>query len=147
MPRPAPFRLDPASYPVRETVQTRYQDLDAMGHINNVAFAAMFENARVRFNHALGRLNRSDGLRAVVARNEINYLAEGSYPADVEIATGIGRIGNRSWEMLAVMHQQGVALATCDTTIVMTHPEGAVPADFRARLEPMLVTGGADAQA
>ena len=136
MPRPAPFRLDLASYPVRETVQTRYQDLDAMGHINNVAFAAMFENARVRFNWALGRMDRTDTFRAVVAMNAINYLAEGGFPADVEIATGIGRIGNRSWEMWAVMHQGGRAIATCDTVVAMTHPKGGgIPDDFRAALE------------
>jgi acyl-CoA thioester hydrolase len=142
MPRPAPFRLDLASYPKRETVQTRYQDLDAMGHINNVAFAAMFENARVRFNWALGRMDRTDGFRAVVAMNAINYLAEGGYPADVEIATGIGRIGNRSWDIVAVMHQDGRAIATCDTVIAMTHPrEGGIPGDFREALERHMVTG------
>jgi acyl-CoA thioester hydrolase len=142
MTRPAPHRLLLETYPIRETVQTRYQDLDAMGHINNVAFAAMFENARVRFNWALGRMNRSDGFRAVVAMNAINYLAEGGYPADVEIATGIGRIGTRSWDILATMHQNGRAIATCDTVIVMTHPtEGGIPADFREALEGKRIRG------
>ncbi|WP_298812513.1 thioesterase family protein [uncultured Sphingomonas sp.] len=140
MPRPAPYRLDLASYPVRETVPTRYQDLDAMGHINNVAFAALFETARVRFNWVLGRFNRDDGFRAVVAMNAVNYLAEGSFPADVEIATGIGRIGTRSWEIHAVMHQNGRAIATCDTVLVMTDPkEGAIPDDFRAALQSQLM--------
>ncbi len=140
MPRPAPYRLDLDSYPVRETVPTRYQDLDAMGHINNVAFAALFETARVRFNWVLGRFNRGDGFRAVVAMNAVNYLAEGSFPADVEIATGIGRIGTRSWEILAVMHQGGRAIATCDTVLVMTAPkEGAIPDDFRAALTGKLM--------
>jgi acyl-CoA thioester hydrolase len=143
MPRPAPHRLTLNNYPVRETVQTRYQDLDAMGHLNNVAFAAMFENARVRFNWALGRMNRNDGFRAVVAMNAINYLAEGSFPADVEIASGVGRIGTRSWDILAVMHQDGRAIATCDTVIVMTHPvDGGIPTDFRAALEAKLVAEG-----
>jgi acyl-CoA thioester hydrolase len=147
MPRPAPFRLLLDSYPIRESVQTRYQDLDAMGHINNVAFAAMFENARVRFNWALGRMNNGPAeqgrFRAVVAMNAINYLAEGSFPADVEIATGIGNIGNRSWEILAVMHQDGRAIATCDTVIVMTDPkEGGIPTDFRAALEARRVAAG-----
>lgn len=147
MPRPAPHRLLLESYPVRETVQTRYQDLDAMGHINNVAFAAMFENARVRFNWAVGHAGaggqRQGEFRAVVAMNAINYLAEGGFPADVEIATGIGHIGNRSWEILAVMHQDSRAIATCDTVIVMTHPrEGGIPDDFRAALAGKRVAEG-----
>lgn len=139
MARPTPDRLLPDRYAVRVTLPTRFQDLDAMGHINNVAFAALFEDARVRFNRSLGRMNQGDGLRAVVARNEVNYLAEGSYPEDVEIATAVGRIGTRSWDMVAVMHQNGRAIATCDTTIVMTHPtEGGIPDDFRARLQEVI---------
>ena len=59
MPRPAPWRLDLSRYPDLEEVQTRFQDLDPMGHLNNVAFAAMFEHARVRYNQRLGQMNLS----------------------------------------------------------------------------------------
>jgi acyl-CoA thioester hydrolase len=54
MPRPDPTRLTPSAYPHSETIQTRFQDLDPLGHINNVAMAALFESGRVRFNQAMG---------------------------------------------------------------------------------------------
>lgn len=118
-----------------------------MGHLNNVAYAALFEDARVRMNQELGRVSRgkmAEGtFRAVVARNEINYLAEGSFPEDVDIGIGIGRIGNRSFEMLSAAFQSGQCIATCDTTIVMTDLKGEnLPADFVDRLKKVLVTGG-----
>lgn len=135
MARPAPYRLDRASYPVHDIVRTRFQDLDSMGHLNNVAFAALFEDARVRFNWALGRMNRADGFRGVVAVNTVTYLAEGSYPDDVEVSTGVARIGNRSWEIHALMTQRGRPIATAETVIAMTDPkEGGVPADYREAL-------------
>ena len=136
MPRPEPWRLDPAAYPHRETVQTRFQDLDPLGHLNNVAYAGLFETARVKFNHRIGLAGRP-GHRWLVANVEINYLAEGHFPADVDIATGIGAIGTRSWQIVAVMTQAGVAIATCDVVIVMSEPKDAagLPADFRAELE------------
>ncbi|KQT31256.1 thioesterase [Sphingomonas sp. Leaf412] len=138
MPRPAPHRLLPESYPHHQVIPTRFQDLDAMGHLNNVAFAAMFEDARVRFFRAIGRENARDGFRAVVASNTISYLHEGGYPADVAIAIGVGHIGARSYEVLAAMHQDGRAIATSETVIVMTHPVGEdLPAVFRAALERM----------
>lgn len=144
MPRPAAWRLDPASYPHRDTIQTRFQDLDTMGHLNNVAFAALFESARIKFNHAFGRHARAgDPFRAVVARNEINYLAEGSYPEDVVISTGVGRVGQRSWDILALMRQGGRAIATCDSTLVMTADSGeTLPEEFRATIERMRVREG-----
>jgi acyl-CoA thioester hydrolase len=132
VPRPAPWRLDPASYPHHDTIQTRFQDLDVLGHINNVAWAALFETARVRF---FGKLNSSPGRnRGLVANVEINYLGEGNFPADLMIASGIGTLGTRSWQTLSVALQHGVALATCDVTIVATGvPE--IDLAFRAGLE------------
>lgn len=144
MPRPAPWRLDPARYPSHQSIQTRFQDLDTMGHLNNVAYAALFESARIKFNHAFGRHARpGDPFRAVVALNAINYLAEGSYPADVQVAIGIGRIGTRSWDTLALMEQDGRAIATCDSTLVMNASAGdALPPEFRAAIEALRVREG-----
>lgn len=136
MPRPDPTRLAPSAYPHSETIQTRFQDLDPLGHINNVAMAALFESGRVRFNQAMGLAGWA-GHRWLVARIEINYIAEGNFPADVEIATGIGEIGTRSWQILSTAFQQGFAIATCDASIVMSGASGAtrLPDDFRAGLE------------
>lgn len=136
MPRPDPYLLDPAAYPHTDTIQTRFQDLDPLGHINNVAMAALFESGRVRFNRMIG-LAAWTAQRWLVARVEINYIAEGHFPADMEIATGIGEIGTRSWHILSTAFQGGAVIATCDTVIVMSGAGGAaaLPDDFRASLE------------
>ena len=137
MPRPAPWRLSPDAYPHTAAIQTRFQDLDVLGHLNNVAFAALFETGRTKFNHQAKRWGEAArGRRAVVAQMEINYLAEGHFPHDVEIATGIGDIGNRSWQILAAMFQDGKPIATCDVTIVMDKDEAGngLPEEFRAGL-------------
>jgi acyl-CoA thioester hydrolase len=144
MPRASPALLDPAAYPHQDTIQTRFGDMDMLGHLNNVALAALFESARTRFNaaHRLWGPEFAEH-RAVIARVEINYLAEGHYPADVEVATGIGRVGNRSWQVLALMIQGGRALATCDATLVMTKgADGeAVPDELRARMAQLAING------
>ena len=142
MARPDPWRLLPASYPHHAAVQTRFQDLDVLGHINNVAWAALFETGRVKFNHAIGLAGRREH-RRLVANVEINYLAEGHFPDDVEVATGIGDIGMRSWRILSAAFQNGRALATCDVTIVMSNETGAkaLPEDFRTDLGEWMVGG------
>jgi len=136
MSRPDPHLLNAASYPHTDTIQTRFQDLDPLGHINNVAMAALFESGRVRFNRAMG-LAAWAGHRWLVARVEINYIAEGHFPADMEIATGIGAIGTRSWHILSAAFQDGAVIATCDTVVVMSSAGGATgfPDDFRTALE------------
>ncbi|HEX8555398.1 MAG TPA: acyl-CoA thioesterase [Sphingomonas sp.] len=142
MPKIDPWRLDPARYPHRVAIQTRFQDVDMLGHLNNVAMAALFETARVRFNHRLG-LGEWRGYRWLVARIAIDYLAEGYHPADVEIGTGIGRMGNRSWQLLAAAWQNDRPIAICEAVLVMEakQDETSLPGSFRERLAQFQVRG------
>ncbi|WP_188235634.1 acyl-CoA thioesterase [Sphingopyxis sp. LK2115] len=119
MPKPEGWRLRAASYPVCIELQTRFQDMDINGHLNNVAFAALFESGRVLLNRQVRPLGeRPANERTMVAAVEINYLAEGHFPDPVEIATGIGRIGTSSWTIVQAMFQNGRCIATCDTVVV-----------------------------
>lgn len=139
MPRFDPARLDPDNYPYATSVETRFQDLDPLGHINNVAMAALFENGRVRFNRELlvERKRRVAGERWLIARVEINYLAEGHFPDPITVTSGIGRLGTASWVIVSAAFQNGKCVGLCDTTIVRTNAEGSAPIGdaFRAELE------------
>ena len=116
MPKPESWRLDAASYPVCIDLQTRFQDMDINGHLNNVAFAALFESGRVLLNREIRPWEeRPANERTMVAAVEINYLAEGNFPDPVQIATGIGRLGTSSWTIVQAMFQNGRCIATCDT--------------------------------
>ncbi len=119
MAKPESWRLELAAYPVILENDTRFQDMDVNGHLNNVAFAALFENARVQL-HRKARPwgERPENERTMVASVEINYLREGSFPAPVTIASGIGRVGNSSWTVIQAMFQKGQCIGTCDSVIV-----------------------------
>lgn len=128
MAKPENWRLDSAAYPVILESDTRFQDLDVNGHLNNVAFAALFENARVQL-HRKARPwgERPENERTMVASVEINYLREGSFPAPVTIASGIGRVGNSSWTVIQAMFQKGQCIGTCDSVIVCRTDNEAKP--------------------
>ncbi|MDB5710313.1 MAG: thioesterase superfamily [Sphingomonas bacterium] len=142
MTRPAPWRLDPSAYPVGDEFGTRYQDLDPNGHLNNVAFAALFENARVRINRATRP--RPANERMMVASVTIAYLREGSFPEPVTICSGIGRIGSSSWTIEQAMFQADQCIATCDTVVVCRTDDAAKPlrAEVRAELGSRMTRGG-----
>lgn len=142
MARPDPWRLAAENYPAAISLQTRFQDMDVNGHLNNVAFAALFESARVQINRRTRPLGeRPANERSMVAAVEINYLAEGAYPGDVEVVSGIGRIGTSSWTILQAMFQNGRCIATCDTVVVCRTDNQAKPlrADLANELNAMLV--------
>ncbi len=137
MAKPPGWRLDPASYPFSATTQTRFGDMDFLGHLNNVAYAALFENGRVRFNRSLDeRGRRQTGERWLVAAVSINYLNEGHFPDDVHIASGIGHIGTSSWVIEQAAFQKGICIATCETVLVYQGADGvAKPIDPEYRVE------------
>lgn len=139
MAKPESWRLNPASYPFSVVTQTRFGDMDILGHLNNVAYGALFENGRVRLNWSIDEPHlRGKGDRWLVAAVEINYLREGHFPDDVEVASGIGRIGNSSWVIEQAAFQKGMCIATCDSTLVYQGADGAskpIGAAFRAELE------------
>ena len=137
----SPVRRDPAFYPFAAAVETRFQDLDPLGHINNVAMAGLFEEGRGRFNRSLD-LHRGDrSIRWLIAAVSLNYLAEAHHPHDVTIASGIGHVGTRSWTILSGAFQRGVCVATCDTTLVYTDAKGptAFPEAFLTKFEAVRV--------
>jgi acyl-CoA thioester hydrolase len=145
MAKPEGWRLNPASYHSTAVLQTRFQDMDINGHLNNVAFAALFETARVTLNRE-ARAWESIAIadRPMLASIAISYLHEGMYPGDVAIGSGIGAIGTASWTAVQAMFQNGHCLATCDSVVVFRAggKPVSIPDEFRSYLETQRVSGG-----
>lgn len=116
------FQCELARYPFTVKLSTRYGDCDVLAHINNVAFARLFEESRIRFNLAL---HKSDNLshfgrrdRLMLVATHIFYLAEMNYPSDVTIGVGVMRIGSSSYTLsCAMFNEQGDCVAVNQSTI------------------------------
>ena len=114
MAKPDPALLDPDRYPHVCEVTTRYADLDPNNHINNVAMAAIIEDARVRFHVASGFAQAIPaGSQTMVVSLTIDYLAQAFYPHPLKIHSGLSAVGERSLRLRHLLTQKGrpVALA------------------------------------
>ena len=130
MAKPPPERLRLAAYPWTREDEPRFGDMDALRHLNNVAIARIYEDARVRFTDACGfraALERGHGL--LVAEVSIQYLGEGHYPDPLAIGCGIGRIGTSSFVIAQGLFQNDVCIGAAETTLVHVHRRegGALP--------------------
>jgi acyl-CoA thioester hydrolase len=138
MPRPDPALLDPARYPFACEITTRYADMDPNHHLNNVAMAALFEDARVRFNSAQ-RFREAIGPRggAMVASVGIDYLAQAFYPAPIVVHCAVEVIGRTSWTMAQLMIQniRPVAFARSVAVSLDDGRPASLPLTFREQLE------------
>lgn len=134
------WRRNLAAYPVRLTLPTRYGDMDANAHLNNVAIARLFEESRVRFHYAI----RAEGAEVspgavMIAHVSIDYLGEGEYPTDVEAGIGIAALGGASYRLAIGLFQNDRAFALAESVMVSIAPDrsGAAPLspDLRELLE------------
>ncbi|PRC44861.1 acyl-CoA thioesterase, partial [Mycobacterium sp. ITM-2017-0098] len=100
VPRPHPTRLDATTYPVHGVIDARFGDMDANGHLNNVALESLHENTRATLNrqvfpHVYDQARRN--LRIVTSTIVVHYLREAPWPAAIDTAIGIGHIGRTSF--------------------------------------------------
>lgn len=144
MPKAESWQLARANYPFTHTAETRFADLDLLGHINNVSMAGLFEHGRGMFNHSLESERRQPGQRWLIAAVAINYVAEAHFPEHITIASGISRIGSSSWDIASGAFQSVGCVATCITTLVLTDKNGPVPIpdELRDEYESLMVRRG-----
>jgi acyl-CoA thioester hydrolase len=148
MPRVGEHRLDPSVYPLTVRILARYADVDPLWHINNVAIAQYYEEARVSsLTQILGgeRIPTPAGERILIAHQSIDYLREASYPGTLAVGVGVLRIGRSSYTLGMGMFQDGQCVSVSDAVMVFADASGParIPDRGRHRLEAWLLPEGA----
>lgn len=120
---PATRRRDPRpeDFAFTETEKVRFGDIDMLGHVNNVVFARYFETGRTNFFEQLGLRFDPQALgegNFVMAETRIRFIAELHYPASIDIATGVGRIGRSSVIVPQAIFRDGQPVAEAETVCV-----------------------------
>ncbi len=92
----APDLTDAAAFRHWTPVSLRFSDQDSLAHINNVAYAAYVEQARVAFIDTFLRDRGEAGIDYILASVTIDYRREMHFPGTVDIGTRLLRIGNKS---------------------------------------------------
>ncbi|MCB5226314.1 acyl-CoA thioesterase [Alishewanella sp. 16-MA] len=101
-----------------ETLQPRFSETDALGHINNTVFATWFESGR----QGVFRIFTPDldvkRWTLIIASIHINYHAQTHYNAPVELRTWISRIGGSSFDIYQEAWQNGQKCASGTAVMV-----------------------------
>lgn len=118
MTRAMPELLEAGRYPFVYRVHTRFADLDPNGHINNVALAIAFEDARVRFDQEAGSRVHARDLGILAAANYMDYVGEAYYPDPIDVHVATWEIGRSSWTLASLAVQNDVPCAFSRAVLV-----------------------------
>ena len=125
-------QLPLTAFPFVTFDKVRYGDTDRQGHVNNAVFATFFETGRVEMLYQPSHEFLSKNCSFVVAKSTLDLLAEIHWPGQVDIGTGIVRIGNSSLVIAANLYQHGKLVATSETIVVQVN----VQTKTTQRLDP-----------
>ena len=97
-------------------IKTRFRDVDAFQHVNNVVFLTYFEDARRTF---FTRWNINLQERSlIVASIKVDYLKQLKHPAELIVGQKISRLGAKSFDVLSVLFLNNTQVCVATTTIV-----------------------------
>ena len=130
---------DRATYAFWWSENIRFSDTDMVGHVNNVAFAALLESGRTAYSHESRFARGPANTQVVMARNEIDYLRELHWPGTVDIGSRVTAVGNRSYRIASGVFLGDACICTGVAVLVMidrtTRRAVALPPEYRRFLE------------
>jgi acyl-CoA thioester hydrolase len=98
--------------------RVRFNDLDLLGHVNNIAYVVYVETGRANFLRSIGMFNLDDRRQTVIVRFEIDYRREVRYPADLRVGVRVLAIGNTSFRIGVGIFDGETCVATAHNAIV-----------------------------
>lgn len=112
-----------SDFPVRSYDKIRFADTDRQGHVNNANFSTFLETGRVEFLYNAEYPILAEGASFVIAALQLNLMKEITWPGQVDIGTGLLKIGNSSIKMYQQLFQNGECMANAETVIVQVDNE------------------------
>ncbi len=110
-------------FPLKTFDKVRYADTDRQGHVNNAVFSMFLETGRVEVLYNADLPILAERSSFVIASLKLEFLKEITWPGQVDIGTGIIKIGNSSITLLQRLFQNEECVAQAETIIVQVDDE------------------------
>jgi len=120
-------------------IQVRFNDTDALGHVNNASFAQYSEIGRLDFGKATGQQVTS----LILARLAIDFRAQINLGDKVVVTTWVERIGRSSVTMKQTITANGQIAADVGAVVVYfdyaTNRPKELPPELKTPLSEYLI--------
>ncbi len=122
----------------RTDIQVRFNDTDALGHLNNTSYALYSEQGRVDFLDQF----RSEGVYLILAHISLDFLRQVRFRDTVYVLTKIAKVGRTSVTLTQEIYGNDELAARSQSVVVMFDysSQKSVPVtdEVRAQLGPYL---------
>lgn len=124
----------------RTDIQVRFNDTDALGHINNTSYALYAELSRIQFLHDVGAQVTS----LILAHLSLDFRKQVKFGEEVFINTWVEKLGSSSVTLAQEVMSEGDVVAQIKSVVVHFDYEAQkakpIPDEVRAVLTDYLNT-------
>ena len=128
---------------LKTTFHPSFSDTDALGHINNAKFVTWFEDARRPVFELFVPDLDPKKWNLIIARIEVDFLAQGYFQKETTVTTSVEKIGNSSFVLIHEAIQDNKPI--CRGKVFMVHfnyttqKSERIPDEIRKSLEAFLL--------
>jgi acyl-CoA thioester hydrolase len=126
-----------AEFSYAQDVPVRFQDLDAVGHVNNAVYATYLEEVRISYTEEVLEV-QTDESGLVIAHLELDYRRPITEDDQVTVALRTGELGTSSIPMEYEIRAGDDVVATAETVMVTidydTGETRPMPEEWRERI-------------
>ena len=124
------------------SITPRFYETDAFGHINNTVMTGWFEAGRAPIFQIFTPDMNIQQLTLILARIEVDFVAQTHYGHEVLIKTGIEKVGNSSFVVIQEAWQNDILVAKGKAVQVYfdfkTQKSDRIPDEYREKLEALI---------
>ena len=108
-------------------VQLRFNDIDILGHLNNIVYFSLYDLAKARFIREIRPNMPADWRKVdcVIANINCSYIKQVVFGEDIAIKTRCSHIGEKSFTLQQCLFEQSSQeiRSICETVMVCFDPE------------------------
>ncbi|MCA9838778.1 MAG: acyl-CoA thioesterase [Trueperaceae bacterium] len=124
--------------PYLTPIQTRFNDTDGFGHINNATYATYVEYARLIFLKEIAGL----GDNVILAHLSLDFTKQVKFLDEITVSTVVKKLGTSSITLYQDVIANGEIAAKVNSVVVhfnyQTQSSEPIPQGVREKLEPFL---------
>lgn len=81
-------------------IQIRFNDADAMGHVNNAVIMEYYDLGKAAYFTSIGLVPDQGDFTVVIVHYEVDFMSQIRNHDNIQVCTNISRIGNKSIEVV-----------------------------------------------
>ena len=115
------MNLQRSDFDYWSAINTRWRDMDALGHLNHAIYLEYMETARVDVYIQLGfsGVRKDMDESTILGSMDVHYLSQVKHPASLDVGHRICRVGSKSFDFLAAIFKENVDKPVCSALFKM----------------------------